>query len=58
MDSLNLQYRDILEKLLQEYIDFLGNDDLAEVKLVLDEKRDRYLLVEQAGKTVIGSTAT
>ena len=32
MDSLNLQYRDILEKLLQEYIDFLGNDDLAEVK--------------------------
>jgi XisI protein len=46
MDSINLQSRDIAEKILQEYIDFLGNDDLAEVKLVLDEKRDRYLLVE------------
>jgi XisI protein len=58
MDSLNLQYRDIVEKILQEYIDFLGNDDLAEVKLVLDEKRDRYLLVEtgwQNGYRIYGN---
>lgn len=58
MDSLKLQYRNIVEKLLQEYIDFLGNDDLAEVKLVLDEKRDRYLLVEtgwQNGYRIYGN---
>lgn len=58
MDSLNIQYRDIVEKILQEYIDFLGNDDLAEVKLVLDEKRDRYLLVEtgwQNGYRIYGN---
>ncbi|MEG4322282.1 MULTISPECIES: XisI protein [unclassified Microcoleus] len=58
MDSVNLEYRDIVEKLLQEYIDFLGNDDLAEVKLVLDEKCDRYLLVEtgwQNGRRIYGN---
>ncbi len=58
MDSVNLQYRDLVEKILQEYIDFLGNDDLAEVKLVLDEKRDRYLLVEtgwQNGHRIYGN---
>ncbi|MCC3415925.1 MAG: XisI protein [Microcoleus sp. PH2017_29_MFU_D_A] len=58
MDSLNIQYRDIVERILQEYIDFLGNDDLAEVKLVLDEKRDRYLLVEtgwQNGHRIYGN---
>lgn len=46
MDSLNNQYRDVVEKILKDYADFLGNDDQVLVELVFDRERDRYLLVE------------
>lgn len=46
MDSLNTQYRNIIVKILQDYADFLGNDEEVQVELVLDRERDRYLLIE------------
>lgn len=36
MDSINIQYRDIIEKILQEYADFLGNDNDLKIELVFD----------------------
>ena len=46
MDFLNTQYRDVVEKVLKDYADFLGSDDQVQVELVFDRERDRYLLVE------------
>lgn len=46
MDSLNTQYREVVEKILKDYADFLGSDDQIQVELVFDRERDRYLLVE------------
>ena len=53
MDSLTNQYRQIIKKILEEYADFLGNDEQVNVELVLDEKNDCYLLVETGWKMVI-----
>jgi hypothetical protein len=58
MDSLKAQYRDIIEKVLKEYADFLSGDEEVEVELVFDRERDRYLLVEagwQNGYRVYGT---
>ena len=38
MDSLTNQYRQIIQKIIEEYADFLGNDEQVKVELVLDEK--------------------
>lgn len=46
MASLIAQYRQIIEKILQDYADFLDTDRQIQIELVLDQKRDRYLLVE------------
>ncbi|PSB03183.1 XisI protein [Merismopedia glauca] len=50
MDSLKDRYRDIIEKVLREYAEFLGNDNEVQVELVFDRNRDRYLLVENGWK--------
>jgi hypothetical protein len=58
MDSLNNQYRDVVEKVLKDYADFLGSDDEVLVELVFDRERDRYLLVEtgwQNGYRIYGT---
>jgi len=58
MDSLNNQYRDVVEKVLKDYADFLGSDDKVLVELVFDRERDRYLLVEtgwQNGYRIYGT---
>ncbi len=46
MDSLNTQYREVVEKILKDYADFLGSDNQIQVELVFDRERDRYLLIE------------
>ncbi len=46
MDSLNSNYQEIIEKVLSDYDNFLGDDDLVQIELVFDRTRDRYLLVE------------
>ncbi len=58
MDSINVQYRNIVEKVMQDYIDFLGSDDEVQAELVFDRDRDRYLLVEtgwQNGYRIYGT---
>jgi hypothetical protein len=47
MDTLNKDtLKQINIKVLEDYLKFLGNDPETEVELVIDEIRDRYLLVE------------
>ncbi len=46
MDNLSLNEREIIEKLLTEYADFLGDDDGIQIEIILDRESDRYLLVE------------
>ena len=46
MDSLNSNYQEIIEKVLSDYANFLGDDDNVQNELVFDRTRDRYLLVE------------
>ncbi|MBE9216951.1 XisI protein [Plectonema cf. radiosum LEGE 06105] len=58
MDSLNDKYRNMIEKVLQDYAEFLGNDENVQVELVFDRERDRYLLVEagwQNGYRIYGT---
>ena len=58
MDSLNNQYRDVVEKVLKDYADFLGSEDEVLVEQVFDRKHDRYLLVEtgwQNGYRIYGT---
>jgi hypothetical protein len=64
MDSLKVEYRDIIEKVLKDYADFLGNDAEVQVELVFDREHDTALAVakgiatfwwKMAGKMVIGS---
>lgn len=37
MDSLTYEYRQIIEKILQEYADFLDNDRQVQVELIFLE---------------------
>ncbi|MBD2189172.1 XisI protein [Pseudanabaena mucicola] len=58
MDSLTHEYRQIIAKILQDYAKFLDTDRQVQVELILDEKRDRYLLVEtgwQNGYRIYGT---
>ncbi len=58
MDSLVIQYRTVVEQVLNDYAAFLGHDDQVEVELIFDRERDRYLLVEtgwQNGDRIYGT---
>lgn len=46
MDSLKSNYQEIIEKVLTDYANFLGDDDSVQNELVFDRTRDHYLLVE------------
>lgn len=47
MDTLNKDtLKQAIIKVLQDYLEFLGNDPESEIQLVIDEIRDRYLLIE------------
>lgn len=58
MDTLNIKYREVVEKTLRDYADFLGNDEEVKTELVFDREHDRYLLVEtgwQNGYRIYGT---
>ena len=58
MASLIAQYRQIIEKIFQDYAEFLDTDRQIQIELVLDQKCDRYLLVEtgwQNGYRIYGT---
>ena len=46
MDSLKEKYRQIIQKILEDYAAFLGQEDGIQQKLIFDRERDRYLLLE------------
>ena len=47
MDTLNkLELKQAIIKVVQDYIEFLGNDPESEIQLVIDETQDHYLLIE------------
>lgn len=46
MDSLIQALRAATQKVLEDYLEFLGNDPDVTRELVLDPERDRYLLIE------------
>lgn len=57
MDSIKVDYQKTIEGLLQEYVDFLGQDSTIQQELVFDRDRNRYLLVEtgwQNNKRIYG----
>ena len=45
MDILNTLQQAAI-KVLQDYLDFLGNDPESDLQLILDEKNNHYLLLE------------
>lgn len=58
MDSLSNNYQKIIEKVISDYADFLGDDDGVQIELVFDKLRDRYLLVEtgwENGRRIYGT---
>ena len=58
MDTINVQYRNIVEKVMQNYIEFLGSDDRVQSEFVFVRDRDHYLLVEtgwQNGYRIYGT---
>ena len=47
MDTLtHNQLKQAIIQILQEYLDFLGNDPESQLQLIIDEKNDHYLLLE------------
>lgn len=47
MDTLNKSdLKQIIIKVLQDYIEFLGNDPESDLQLIIDEKEDHYLIIE------------
>jgi hypothetical protein len=46
MDQLNTQYRQIIEQVLRDYAEFVGQEAEIEQHLVIDPTQNHYLLVE------------
>lgn len=46
MDSLADQYRPIIEKILREYADFMGQEEGIQQELICDRENHHYLLLE------------
>lgn len=46
MDTATISLKQAVIKVLEDYIDFLKNDPDSQLQLIIDEKNDRYLLIE------------
>jgi hypothetical protein len=46
MDYLTCQYQSVVMQVLQDYADFLGQDEHTQMVVIADREHDRYLLVE------------
>jgi hypothetical protein len=58
MDSLSDKYQTIIEKVINDYADFLGGDDGVKIEIVCDRTRDHYLLIEtgwENGRRIYGT---
>jgi XisI protein len=57
MDNLNEQYLQIIERVFQEHIDFLGASPDITTEIVIDRERCKYLVIEtgwQRGYRIYG----
>ncbi|MDJ0658271.1 MAG: XisI protein [Crocosphaera sp.] len=46
MDDLTLKYREIIEQIFKDYINYLGEDDQVQTQLIFDKEGEHYLLTE------------
>ncbi|NEO30468.1 MAG: XisI protein [Symploca sp. SIO3C6] len=46
MDILNIDLKQAIVKVLQDYVEFLGKDPESGSQLVIDETQNHYLLIE------------
>ena len=46
MDTATISLKQAVINVLEDYIDFLKNDPDSKPQLIIDEKNDRYLLIE------------
>lgn len=46
MDDLTVKYQAIIEQILKDFRDYLGEDEEAQTQLIFDRERDHYLLAE------------
>ena len=46
MDILNIELKQAIIKVLEDYIEYLGNDPETQSQLVIDETQNHYLLIE------------
>ena len=46
MDFVKANYRSVVEQVIRDYAEFLGNDKMVQVEQIFDREHDRYLLVE------------
>ncbi|MGB3512911.1 MAG: hypothetical protein WBA93_27595 [Microcoleaceae cyanobacterium] len=42
MDTLNIKFKQAIIKVLQDYIEYLGNDPETQSQLVIDENQNHY----------------
>ena len=60
MDTQTLNLKQAILSVLQDYIDFLGDDPNTQLQLIADEKDDHYLLLElgwQGNRRIYGTIA-
>lgn len=58
MDSVTTQYKPIIQKVFDDYINFIGQTDDIQLETITDPERKRYLLVEvgwQNGRRIYGA---
>lgn len=46
MDTATISLKQAIINVLEDYINFLKNDPYSQPQLIIDEKNDRYLLIE------------
>ncbi|MEB3342637.1 hypothetical protein [Okeania sp.] len=42
---LNIELKEVIIKVLEDYIEYIGNDPEMQCQLVIDETRNHYLLI-------------
>lgn len=44
MDTLTINYQNIIEEIFNEYVDYLGEDEQVQIELIFDTNKGHYLL--------------
>lgn len=46
MDTITISLKQVVINVLEDYIEFMKNDQETQPQLIIDEKNERYLLIE------------